>query len=61
MSAGRKWIVAGGVLLATLGLLVGVGVLIVTAPSPTWPTDGSHDSNRWYQHDLGGQGDGLRR
>ena len=53
MSAGRKWIVAGGVLLATLGLLVGVGVLIVTAPSPTWPTDGSHDSNRWYQHDLG--------
>jgi len=53
MSTGRKWIVAVGVIFATLGLVVGIGVLAVTAPSPTWPTDQSADLNRWYQHDLG--------
>lgn len=53
MSTGRKWIIAAGATLAALGLVAGIGVLVVTAPSPTWPSGQSAETNRWYQHDLG--------
>jgi len=53
LSTRRTWIIAVGTTLAVLGALVGVGALVVTAPSPTWPTQGEAQNNRWYQHDLG--------
>jgi len=52
-STRRKWIIAVGSTLAALGALAGIGALVVTAPSPTWPDEAPAEHNRWYQHDLG--------
>ena len=51
LSGWAKAGVALGSVVLVLAAVVGAGILVVTAPSPTWP--GSAEHNRWYQADLG--------